>query len=140
MPYKHSDRNTTGDIGMTTTGKNLKELFSDSARGLIEIMADSYKLLENSRLEVELRSDSLSELYYDWLSEIIYLKDAKQFLVKRIEFIQLDKSGTLKATLCGDTIDPGRHTLKIDVKAVTYYRFNIEKRDNDWFGEVVFDL
>lgn len=140
MPYKHSDKYTRGDIGLTATGCSLTELFVDSGRGLTEIMTDSNNLQESRQIEVELKSDNLSELYYDWLSEIIYLKDAELFLMKRTEFARLDEDGKLKAKLFGDTIDPKRHILKIDVKAVTYYKFKIEKKDNGWFSEVVFDL
>ncbi len=126
---------------MTATGQDLIELFADSGRGLTEIMTDSEKLRENRQLDIELNSDSLTELYYDWLSEIIYLKDAELFFMKGAEFNLLDKKrGTLKAKLFGDTIDPKRHVLKVDVKAVTYYKFKIEKIKDGWQSEVVFDL
>lgn len=140
MPYKFSDKYTAGDCGMTATGKNLAELFADSGFGLIEIMTDPDKLEENVQINVELKSDNLADLYYDWLSELIYLKDARLFFMKRVEFIRLKKDGKLKAKLYGDTIDPNRHILKIDVKAVTYYKFKVEETQDGWFGEVVFDL
>jgi len=141
MPYKYTDKYTAGDLGMTASGRDLNELFADSGRGLTEIMTDSEKLRESRQLIVELKSDNLSDLYYDWLSEIIYLKDAELFLLKRVEFSQLDeKNGILKAKLFGDTIDPKRHILKIDIKAVTYYQFKIIKKEDGWFSEVVFDL
>lgn len=140
MPYKHSDKYTGADIGLTATGCDLQELFADSGLGMTEIMTDLRKLEENRHIEIELNSDNLSDLYFDWLSEIIYLKDAKLFLLKRTEFYILDESGILKAKLFGDTIDTTRHILKVDVKAVTYYQFRIEKDDNGWISEVVLDL
>ncbi|HHI02367.1 MAG TPA: archease [candidate division Zixibacteria bacterium] len=141
MPYKHSDEFTGSDIGMAATGRDLKELFADSGYGLTEIMTDPKKLREDRQIKVEFKSDNLSELYYDWLSEIIYLKDAELFLLKRSEFSRLDeKKGILGAQLFGDTIDPKRHILKVDVKAVTYYKFKIEKTEEGWQSEVVFDL
>ncbi len=141
MPYKYTDTHTGSDIGLTATGKTLAELFADSALGLTGIMVDLKGLREDQMLKVDIKSDTLSELYYDWLSEIIFLKDAESFLFKRVSFEYLEaEKGILKAILYGDTINPDRHLLKTDVKAVTLYKFKIEKSFGHWTGELVFDL
>ena len=141
MPYSYIDIDTGADVSMKATGASLVELFSDSAIGLTNIMVDPDKLKENRQIPVEIKADSLSDLYFDWLSEIIYIKDVESFLIKKIKIDKLDnKTGIIRATLIGDSIDPRRQVLKIDVKAVTYYKFRIEKTDGQWVGEVVFDI
>jgi len=117
------------------------QFFSDAAAGLMKIMVEPDGLEENQGLSFEIEEDSLEDLFYSWLSELIYYKDAKNFLLKRCKLeITDNEKFRLKAVLFGDNIDSKRQILKIDVKAVTYYRFRIEKIDDIWHGEVVFDL
>lgn len=141
MPYKLTDTHTSADIGLVASGRSAAELFIDSALGMIEIMADRKSLEENRTVTINLNSGSLDELYFDWFSEIIYIKDAEYFMPKRIDIERLDTTAyILKAHLYGDTIDASRQVLKVDVKAATRYKFKVEFDGNNWLGEVVFDL
>jgi len=125
---------------MIATGRDLIELFADGALGLTSIMAEREGLEEAKILPIEIQGDDLESLFYRWLSEIIYVKDAERFLLKRCEIKLDDKAFSIKGRLFGDNIDPSRHILKIDVKAITYYKFQVEKIGDVWRGEVVFDL
>jgi SHS2 domain-containing protein len=141
MPYEINDTYTTSDIGLSVTGRDLKELFIDSVFGLVDIMADREQILDNREIPITLDGDNLEDLYHNWLSEIIYIKDAEYFLPRRIIMESFDEINFgLKAILHGENIDPERHGLKVDVKAVTYYNFSIKKENNLWHGEVVFDI
>jgi SHS2 domain-containing protein len=141
MPYKISDAYTSADVGLIASGETLEQLFADSAAGLMEIMVEPEGLRESRNLALEIEGNSLDELYYSWLSELIYIKDANDFLMKncRLE-IRKNAKYRLTAKLAGDSIDPKRQVLKVDVKGVTYYHFRIEEKENIWQGEVVFDL
>lgn len=109
--------------------------------GLTEIMVDLDGLEERKEISFELEDENLEGLFFNWLSEIIYYKDAECFLIKQCNVeISGDRNNRLKATLSGDIIDPERHALKADVKALTYYKYRIEKIGDNWQGEVVFDL
>ncbi len=141
MPYKITDAHTCADVGLTVSGETLEQIFADAAAGLMEIMVDPGGLEERKKLALEIEEDSLEELFYSWLSELIYIKDARDFLMKHCRLkIRKNSRYKLKADLVGDNIDPKRQVLKIDVKGVTYYRFRIEKINDTWQGEVVFDL
>jgi SHS2 domain-containing protein len=141
MPYELSDKHTTGDAGITASGKTLGELFEHSAYGLMEIMVDPAGLNDSNELRISLEDDDIEQLYYSWLSDLIYYKDTDGFLAKKcdVKIFQNNKY-KLEAVLYGDKINPARHLLKIDVKGVTLYRFKIEKTGNLWKSEVVFDL
>ncbi|MEW5924445.1 MAG: archease [Candidatus Zixiibacteriota bacterium] len=141
MPYKFTDVYTTADVGMVVTGQTLNELFIDAARGMTEIIVDPDGLDDRREVRIELEADNLDDLFFIWLSEIIYHKDADSFLVKKgdIDFDFGDRI-RLRAKLQGDTIDKSRHTLKTDVKAVTLYRLKVEQINDHWQGEAVFDL
>jgi len=141
MPFKLTDIYSTADICLLASGQTLEELFVDSAAGLIEIIVDRDSLGDKRKIGCRVEGKDLEELYYNWLAELIYIKDAELFLPRTIVIDRLTETGpTLTATLYGETIDQSRHRLKVDVKAVTYYKFKIEKIDNLWRGEVVFDI
>ncbi len=141
MPFELTDQYTCADIGMLVSGTNINILFSDAAAGLTSIMVEPDNLEERKRFKVTLDADDVEGLFFNWLSEIIYFKDAERFFPKRCEFEYLDGNGKkLAATLHGDIADPERHILKTDVKAVTYYRFKVEKVDGLWKAEVVLDI
>ncbi|PKK82205.1 MAG: hypothetical protein CVT49_14850 [candidate division Zixibacteria bacterium HGW-Zixibacteria-1] len=141
MPYKYTDIYSTADVGMIVTGRSLNELFADAALGLTEVVVDLEGLDDGRQIDIELEADSLDDLFFIWLSEVVYHKDADSFLVKKVN-VNIETVGRikLKAELYGDTIDPLRHTLKVDVKAVTLYRLKVEQINDHWRGEAVFDL
>lgn len=141
MPFRISDEHTSADVGLVISGKSLEELFADAALGVTAIMTDPDRLEERRRIEVELSAENLENLFLGWLSEIVYYKDAECFLFRRCEFSLLDENPPrLKAELFGDRIDPDRHVLMADIKAVTYYKFKLIKGNQDWQAEVVLDL
>jgi len=141
MSYRLSDSGSSGDIELAAENESLEGLFADAARGLTEIIVDISDLRSDRRISLEVDGENLEELFFNWLSEIIYLKDVDNFLLKdcRVSFSDGQKR-SLKGDLEGDDIDPDRQNLKIDVKAVTLYNLKVEKKDNHWHGEVVFDL
>jgi SHS2 domain-containing protein len=141
MPFELTDIHTTADVGIRASGATLSELFRDTALGLLSVIGEPGEFKEERSLDINLTADSLEELYYDWLSEIVFYKDAQRFLPGRIQIIDLnEKDFAIKAVLYGETIDPSRHTLKVDVKAITHYCFKIEKDGLFWRGEVVLDI
>ena len=141
MPYKFTDQYSTADAGIIVTGRNIEELFADAAIGMTEIVVDLDGLEDRQEKRVELEAADVEQLFFDWLSEIIYLKDAERFLLKECRMeITFEKRIRLQAVLNGDIIDQDRHKLKVDVKAVTLYRLRVEKTNDHWQGEAVFDL
>ena len=141
MPYRLTDINATADVGLIVESDTVPQLFAEAATGLMEIMVDLDGIRSDRRLSIDIKADSLEDLLYSWLSDLIYHKDTDNFLVNKCNITITEKSEyILAAELTGDSIDPGRHILKVDVKAVTYYKFKIGRKNNLWFAEMVFDL
>jgi len=141
MPYEFTDANSCADIGLIVTGCDNETLFRDAAEGLVSIMVEPESLGASAKISIKLTAANPEELFYKWLSEIIYYKDAEMFFPKRYVFNRLDESGReLDVVLHGDKADREKHLFKTDVKAVTYYRFRVEKSGNLWKAEVVLDI
>jgi len=73
---------------------------------------------------------------------LIYYKDAEKLLlrVSEIEIREKDQKHLLEGIAVGEELDPSRHELRVDVKAVTLHRFSLEKTDRGWQASVILDI
>jgi SHS2 domain-containing protein len=76
------------------------------------------------------------------LQELIFYKDAERLLLKLVE-ASIEERGEgwmLTAVLGGEPIDPNRHELLVDIKAVTLHRFRVEPFAGGWKAFVILDI
>ena len=93
-------------------------------------------------LTIELEHDQLDLLLFSFLNELVFLKDARQLLL-RVESLSIKKANSnfiLKGVVYGEKPDPQRHPLSVDVKAVTLHRFSLQQTDEGWEASVILDI
>ncbi len=129
--------NHTADTGIEVYGKNIEELFLNSAMGLYKIMGVEYDEGENF-LEIKLEATSLEELLIKFLNELIYLTEIKK-IGGNFEKIDIEKNKdrhVLNATL---KIRKIKSTEK-EIKAATYHNLKIENVKDGFKTTIIFDL
>jgi SHS2 domain-containing protein len=128
------------DIGIEAFGKDLTELFENSAFGMMDMMFDLKYLhpqeyILSKQFDVHVSADNLESLLIAWLSELLYISDANkiQFSVFNINKMTNNK---LDAKVLGDKI------LKINrfIKAATYNQLEIKKEKDNWKARIIFDV
>src|SRR5436309_7087470 len=143
MPYHYLEDIGTADIAFEATGRDLAELFRDAADATMNVMIDNLDSIQpRDAREIELSNDQIDMLLFDFLQELIYLKDAEQLLL-RTRAAQIDqRDGTyfLKAKAAGERLDPQRHHQRADVKAVTLHGFSVKNVEGDWIARVLLDI
>ena len=143
MPYHYLEEIGTADIAFEVSGRDLPELFSDAADATTNVMIDNLEAIEpRDTRHIELSNDEIDMLLFDFLQELIYLKDAERLLL-RVRDVQVDeKKGKyfLKAEAAGEPLDAARHHQRADVKAVTLHDFSVEKEDGGWKARVLLDI
>jgi SHS2 domain-containing protein len=143
MPYHYLEDIGTADIAFEATGRDLAELFRDAADATMNVMIDNLESIEpRETRHIELSSDEIDMLLFDFLQELIYFKDAERLLL-RVHEAQIDeKEGaySLKATIAGEMLDAERHQQRADVKAVTLHGFSVEEEDGRWKARVLLDI
>ena len=144
MKFRILDKIAVADIAFEAFGKNENELFENAAFALFEIMANTKKLKGVKKILVKLSSDSLEGLMYDWLSELVFLKDTKsvvfgQFVVK---VSKKKEKFFLNAKVSAEKIDykKNRVLLRNDVKAITKHLFEIKKTKKGFSVLVIPDI
>jgi SHS2 domain-containing protein len=138
MPFKFNENVAIADVAVEVWANTVEELFSDSALAISEVMVDTTTVEPRIEKEIALSSNSLDMLLYDFLSEIVYLKDAQSLLFSKFDVKINDLN--LDSKLWGENIDREKHSLRIDVKAVTLYRFNLYFKNGLWRAEFVLDI
>ena len=141
MPYLYLEELSSADAAFEATGRTLEELFSDAAIATFEVMSDTTKVSQLLIREIELENESVDGLLIDWLSELVFLKDTETILFSVFDVnIRKNDVYILKATAKGEKIDREKHSLRSDVKAVTYHMFEVTKKGDKWTARVVLDI
>ncbi|MEK6984095.1 MAG: archease [Nanoarchaeota archaeon] len=142
--YKFLENVAIADIAYEAYGKDLNELFENAAFAIFELSANLKTIHAKKKVEFELENEKIDNLLYDFLSEILFLKDSKYMVFKKVKVTitedEKNKKYQLKAILEGDTINPQRQQLENDIKAVTMHMFEIKKEENQWKATVVVDI
>lgn len=141
MSYRFLEDVAIADVAFEAEGRTLPELFEASALALTEVMIDLDGLSPVLSHEISLTAGDLEALLFRWLAELIYLKDSTCLLFRRFQItIREEAEWQLQATVWGDRIDYGTMPLKLDVKAVTYHMFAVERIRDGWRAQVVLDI
>src|SRR2546422_660649 len=91
MPYQYLEDIGNADIAFEATGRDLPELFSEAADATMNVMIDNLGAIEpHDTRQIELSNDKIDMLLFDFLQELIYLKDADRLLL-RVRDAQIDK-------------------------------------------------
>jgi len=132
------------DVAFEATGNNLSELFVAAAQAVIDIVADPTTVAKAWHRTIEREDDQIAELLFDWLSEIVYLKDAEDIVfceaMASVVHDSVHRCWRLHGELIGETIDPARHELRSDVKAVTKHLYEVWENGEHWKARVVLDI
>ena len=143
MPYRYLEDIATADAAFEAVGMTPEEMFASAAEALLGIMVENPDAVSAARtIDIGFEADSLEMLLYRLLEELVFLKDARRLLLRIVEIHIAEEGGafSLKADACGEEIDPEKHHMIVDVKAVTLHRFRVEERNGVWTATVVVDV
>lgn len=141
--YEFREDIAIADVAFRAWGQTREAVFAQAARATLNVMVEELASVDPVLVrKVELQGEQLDLLLFDFLNEIVFYKDAEQLLLLPVE-IEIEGSEgalSLRAVLAGERVDPGRHPLLVDVKAVTLHRFALEREADGWRAEVVLDI
>ena len=130
------------DIGFEAEGESVEEVFRGATQALLESMANP-STVSGGWARAIVRSDvDPSALLFDWLSEVVYWKDAAG-VVFREATLTLTREGDvwlLRARLIGAPVDQQTQELHADVKAVTKHLYGLKQTGGCWKVRVVLDV
>lgn len=131
--------NHTADVGIIAYGRDIEELFCNAALALFSLITEPQSIYEKSHLNLKVSSDGTDSLLVEWLNELIYSFDAKHILFNRFDIERLTEN-ELKATCHGEGFDPMKHRIKRGVKAATYHTLRLDKTNEGYKAQIIFDI
>ena len=125
----------TADVEFTVDTNTCENMVKESILAVTQAMVNLDTVDKVMQQYFEIDNTNIERALFDVLSEIIYLKDAQQFIVADCDVVITDKiQVTLHGTLLSDRIEQN-----VDVKAVTMHKFEV-KHETGWHARVVLDI
>ncbi len=126
----------TADTGITAYGASADEIFENAAYGMFALMTDVDRGRPVGEVRVEAEAHDHGSLLEDWLSELLFIHEAENVFFA--EFDVAIEGFRLTAKARGEAVNPGRHRLQAQVKAVTYHMLEVNPEEG--YANVVFDI
>lgn len=126
----------TADLMIRCRAPTLEECFQDAAFAMFDQMTDLEDVSTAEVLELEAEGEDLEQRLFGLLSELLYLHDAESLLLKRFRVRFQGDRVFCKAE--GEKIDALRHSLRTEIKAVTYHMLHVDPLVPEL--TVIFDL
>jgi SHS2 domain-containing protein len=129
----------TADMGLRIVAPDLDALFADAARGLFSLIVENLEDVRPAReVNFFIEGEDKAFLLFDWLSELLYTFDSERLVFSEFE-VKVAGPG-LTALSRGEHLNPSRHRLGHEVKAITYHGLKVERTEDGWLAEVIVDI
>ena len=135
----HETFDHTADLGLRVMAADLDTLFVEAARGLFSIIVANLDHVQPVRtVEVRLAGEARDYLLFDWLSELLFVFETQRLVLADFA-VHVGDNG-LTATARGEPLDPARHVLANEVKAVTYHGLTLDRTPAGWQADLILDI
>lgn len=141
--FRFLDNVALADCAFEATGDSLTELFQAAGQAVIETLANPATVHGSWNRIVEQCGQDPSTLLFDYLSEIVYLKDAEGVVFSEaVPEVWQDENGVwhLHARLAGAPVALREQDLRADVKGVTKHLYDVRQDGSLWKVTVVLDI
>ena len=133
----------TGDLGLRIAADTLPQLFERAAEGTFRVLTDLDDVRPAVASSVTVRARDRDALMVRWLSELNFRHTAHRqlysaFAVSSVE--AQDDEWVLEATVRGEPIDPERHVVHTEIKAITFHGLEVQETETGWTVQVIFDM
>lgn len=126
----------TADVGVRAWGATLEECFEQAALGVLAING-AYAADGGEPVSVSLEANDLGGVLVDWISEVLYLHEARDSVVTAIGVSQADERSLSGNVALKPRTDDIAGTA---VKAVTYHRLSVTPTDDGWEATFYLDV
>jgi SHS2 domain-containing protein len=133
----------TADVGLRVWGPTPEDLFRQAALGMVSLLVDPRRVRVHEDRSVDVEASDMEEALVAWLQELLYLYEVQRFVVTDVEVASARKNG-VRALVRGETFDPDRHEVRMEIKAATYHALDIrptraENGCDRWECTIIFD-
>jgi SHS2 domain-containing protein len=133
----------TADEYILAYGANLEEAFESAALAMFDVMTDTHTIDPAENEFLEITAEDEEALLYSWLETLLLKFDIEgklysQFKINKIT--EAERRVSLTATIGGEVFVSDKHPSKTEIKAITYYRMKILRKEEKTTVKFVLDI
>ena len=129
----------TADLGLRVRAADLDALYAEAGRGFFSMIVENLDEVGTAEsVTLRVHGGDPAHLLVDWLHELLVAFETQSLVLS--EFAVRVGDDGLHATCGGEVLDPDRHRLLHEVKAITYHGLRVERVDDGWEAEVIVDI
>jgi len=143
MQYRFLKDVAIADVAFVAEGRTVSELFKAAAMAVTNAMIRDVGTIGQGVVRAfDLEAPGIEMLLYGFLQELIFYKDAERLLFGSYELAIEEgvPAWRMQVRAFGGEIDPEKHEMLADVKAVSLHRFSIQRTTGGWKASVIIDV
>jgi len=129
----------TADEGIIVRAESIRELLARAAWGMFSILTEMDLVRPLEETAVEIKAWDREELMVRWLSQLNFLHCTRHVVFCRFD-VQEPDARHVAASVWGEPIDPARHVIHTEIKAVTFHGLEVVRDGPGWRARVLFDV
>lgn len=129
------------DIKIQSFGKNLSELFVNSALGMMDFLFGEINFTKTTIVRtdvINIEGEDLESLLVNWLAELLYLSAVHKCFYCKFQIENFSAESNNFQIIA--RVDAVAAKAKDDIKAVTYHEVTIQKTIHGFTAAVVYDI
>jgi SHS2 domain-containing protein len=131
------------DVKVRCWGSTLEEAFSQAALSIFDTITDIKTIEKKISKTFQVSAEDKKSLLFEFLSEFLYFFDTQNLIFSDVKILKIDKRKgeyLLNAQAKGEEFNPTKHSIGIEVKAITYSYMKIQEKKKKTTIEVIFDI
>jgi SHS2 domain-containing protein len=127
----------TADVGVEAWSEELEGCFEQATLGVLDIIG-AWRPGPGEEEELTVGARDLGGVLVDWLSEVLYLQDARDAVITSVRVDEVQPTGargTIGLTPRGDI-----ELMGTAVKAITFHQLSVERSEQGWVARVFVDV
>ena len=129
----------TADLGLEIYGSDVGDLFAHAAHALFDNIADLDTVKGIIVRDISVSGADLQDLFINYLRALLGWFHDEDFIVRDVTIHAI--TGThVAGTASGERFDPRTHTIRHEIKAVTYHMAEVAEVPGGWRGRVILDV
>jgi SHS2 domain-containing protein len=128
MPASFEPIEHTADVGYRLRAPTLAELFAVAGRALFATITELDTIRPKFERKIAAAAGDVEALLVAWLSELNY-RCLTEFEIYSEFSIEEISSTAVRGAVRGEKIDPSRHVIQTEIKAMTYHTLYIRAEE-----------
>ena len=134
----------TADAKFRAYGATLGECFENSAKAMANVVCALEKIEVKEETEISAEAESAEDLLHKFLENLLFEIETREMLYSEFK-IEIGNDRTnwfLKCIARGEAINLEKHSIKSEIKTVTWHEFFLRKEPekNLWVAQVIVDI